>query len=111
MAAPEPAGAQPPGPDHPASDLAALLLGTALRHFVRADNAEAGREEVARLAAMPLDPARFAEAVAELLRRRLIREPIRLEEHALHCHWRLELTPEGVAAARALPGEHDAETH
>ena len=32
----------------------------------------------------------------------LIREPVRIPEGALHCHWRLELTPAGVVAARAL---------
>ena len=38
------------------------------------------------------------------LRDGLIREPIRLEPQALQCHWRLELTPDGVALARTLTG-------
>jgi hypothetical protein len=39
--------------------------------------------------------------VAACLRDGLIREPVRLPEGALQCHWHLELTPKGVAAARA----------
>ena len=42
--------------------------------------------------------------VAACLRDGLIREPVRLPAGALQCHWRLELTPDGVAAARALIG-------
>jgi hypothetical protein len=44
----------------------------------------------------------FCDAVATCLRDGLIREPIRLPEGALQCHWHLELTPKGVAAAREL---------
>ena len=44
----------------------------------------------------------FCDAVAACLRDRLIREPIRLPEGALQCHWHLELTPAGVAAARQV---------
>ena len=33
------------------------------------------------------------------LRDGLIREPIRLPEGALQCHWHLELTPKGVAGS------------
>ena len=42
------------------------------------------------------------DALAACLRDGLIREPVRLPEGALQCHWRLELTPKGVAAGRAL---------
>ena len=44
----------------------------------------------------------FCDAVAACLRDGLIREPIRLPEGALQCHWHLELTPKGVAEAREI---------
>ena len=78
------------------------LLRIGFRHAVSAPNAEAACEQVRALAGTPLDAADFHDTVAEALRRGLIREPVRLPEGALQCHWRLELTPDGVAAARAL---------
>ena len=80
----------------------AALLRIGFRHAVSAANAEAACEQVQALTDGTLDAAAFHAAVAEALRRGLIREPIRLPEGALQCHWRLELTPDGVAAARAL---------
>jgi hypothetical protein len=85
-------------------DTAELLLCTGLRHFVSAGNAETAQTEIERLAGTSLDAADFAAAVAALLREGLIREPIRLEDQSLQCHWRLELTPAGVARARTLTG-------
>jgi hypothetical protein len=80
----------------------ALLLRVALTHFITAPTAELAQAEIERLAARPLPD--FADAIAELLRQSLIRDPIRLEPQALQCHWRLELTPTGVARARTLTG-------
>ena len=80
------------------------LLLAGLTHFVSAPNAEAGQAEIERLTAAAFNPADFATAIASLLRDGLIREPIRLEDQALQCHWRLELTPAGVALARTLTG-------
>ncbi len=40
-----------------------------------------------------IDADAFRNAVTTCLRDELIREPIRLTEGALHCHWHLELTP------------------
>lgn len=77
-----------------------LLVG--FRNPVTAPNAEAAFEQVQALAGEPLDAALFHTAIAEAQARGLIREPVRLPEGSLQCHWRLELTPEGVAAARAL---------
>ena len=85
-------------------DAAGLLLRTGLRHFVSAPNAELAQAEIEQLCGQTLDATDFAAAVADLLRDGLIREPIRLEDQALHCHWRLELTPLGVARARHLTG-------
>jgi hypothetical protein len=87
-----------------AGDTAGLLLRVGLRHFVSAPSAEAALGEIGRLAGVPVDADDFAAAVADLLSRGLIRDPIRLEDQALQCHWRLELTPDGVALARTLTG-------
>ena len=67
-----------------------LLLTTAFRHRISEPNIEAGFERFRSV------------AVAACLREGLIREPIRLPEGALQCHWHLELTPAGVHAARRL---------
>ena len=85
-------------------DTPALLLRTALRHFVSAPTAELAQAEIELLAGQALDATDFAAAVAALLRDGLIRDPIRLEDQALQCHWRLELTPVGVDRARTLTG-------
>ena len=46
----------------------------------------------------------FHAALSECLAQGWIEEPIRLEDHALQCHWRLVLTLNGVAQARRLTG-------
>jgi hypothetical protein len=79
-----------------------LLLRTAFRHRINEPNVEAGCERLVALAGEDIAAAEFHDAVASALREGLIREPIRLPEGALQCHWHLELTPTGVAAARAL---------
>ena len=75
----------------------AVLLVAGLRGLP-ADNAETGA------AALGLVPSVWHTTLAALLREKLIRDPIRLEDQALQCHWRLELTPAGVARARTLTG-------
>ncbi len=85
-------------------DAVALLLATAFRHVINEPNIEAGYERFGELTCNAMDEEAFREAVAAALRNGLIREPIRLPEGALQCHWRMELTAEGVAAARALLG-------
>ncbi len=84
--------------------LEALLLRTGLTHFVSAPSAELALGEIERLAGQEIDAGDFATAIADLLSRGLIRDPIRLEDQALQCHWRLELTPDGVTLARTLTG-------
>jgi hypothetical protein len=78
------------------------LLAVAFRHAISEPNIEAGFERVRALADGTLDYDAFRDALDACLREGLIREPVRLPEGALQCHWRLELTPAGVAAARAL---------
>jgi hypothetical protein len=82
-------------------DTVALLLTTAFRHAINEPNIETGYERFAALTGGAIDGRAFREAVAACLRDGLIREPIRLPEGSLQCHWHVELTPKGVAAARA----------
>jgi hypothetical protein len=83
-------------------DAKALLLITAFRHRINEPNIDAGFEQFIRLTDDPVSYDAFCDAVAACLRDGLIREPIRLPEGALQCHWHLELTPTGVAAARQI---------
>jgi hypothetical protein len=84
------------------ADARARLLAVAFRHSISQPNIEAGFERVRALADGALSYDAFREALDACLRDGLIREPVRLAEGALQCHWRLELTPAGVAAARGL---------
>jgi hypothetical protein len=83
-------------------DCVVLLLLVGFRHSITEPNVEAGFERVQAIAGMPLEPAAFHDTLASCLRDELIREPIRLPEGSLQCHWHLELTPQGVEAVRAL---------
>ncbi|MBV8522970.1 MAG: hypothetical protein JOY71_12750 [Acetobacteraceae bacterium] len=82
-------------------DPEALVLSAAYHYAVREATAEAGYERLRKLTGAPADDARWAEAIAACLAAGYVKEPVRLEPGSLQCHWRLELTPEGVAAARA----------
>jgi hypothetical protein len=86
-------------------DAKSMLLTTAFRHTINESNLEAGFERFRSIAGDVLHYGIFCDAVATCLREGLIREPVRLPEGALQCHWHLELTPKGVAASRAL-AEH-----
>jgi hypothetical protein len=82
-------------------DPKSLLLTTALRHRISEPNIEAGFQRFNAVAGQQVDYQAFCEAVADCVRQRLIHEPVCLPEGALQCHWHLELTPKGVAAARS----------
>jgi hypothetical protein len=83
-------------------DVRDLLLITAFRHRINEPNIDVGFEQFTAVTGKPVVYDAFCDAVASTLRDGLIREPIRLPEGALQCHWHLELTPAGVAAARRL---------
>jgi hypothetical protein len=83
-------------------DARSLLLVAAYRHSINEPNIESGYQRFQSLVVQPIEYAAFCDAVAGLLRERLIYEPIRLPEGALQCHWHLELTPTGASAARVL---------
>jgi hypothetical protein len=77
-----------------------LLLTAAFRHRINEPNIEMGFERFMVLIGHPVSYDAFCDAVAGSLRDGLIREPVRLPEGALQCHWHLELTARGVTAAR-----------
>jgi hypothetical protein len=83
-------------------DVRNLLLMIAFRHRLNEPNVEGGFEQFVALTGQSVTYDAFCNAVASCLRDRLIREPIRLPEGALQCHWHLELTPRGVDVARRL---------
>jgi hypothetical protein len=79
-----------------------LLLTTAFRHRINEPNIDAGFVRFIALSGKHVGQEAFCDAVAACQREGLIREPIRLPEGALQCHWHLELTPAGVAMARRV---------
>jgi len=83
-------------------DTKSLLLITAFRHVIHEPNIEAAHARFQAIAGGPVEYEAFRDAVGAALHERLIREPIRLPEGALQCHWHLELTPKGVQVARTL---------
>ena len=83
-------------------DLGELLLLIAFRWQPREANAEAGHARVEAIVARSIDVADFAAAIRRLLYDDMIHDPVFLPAGALQCHWRLEPTPEGVAAVQAL---------
>jgi hypothetical protein len=83
-------------------DAKSLLLTTALRHRISEPNIEAGYERFRAITGDGTGYPAFCDAVAACLREGLIHEPVRLPEGALQCHWHLELTPNGVTAAKRL---------
>jgi hypothetical protein len=74
------------------------LLWVAFHHAIDEPTIESAFERIQHIS--PLDYATFRDAIDACLRDGLIREPIRIEEGALQCHWKLELTPKGVEQAR-----------
>ncbi len=82
-------------------DARSLLLSTAFRHTINEPNIEAGFARFRAIAGDAVDYQAFCDAVAACLRDGLIREPVRLPQGALQCHWHLELTPKGAAVAHS----------
>ena len=76
------------------------ILRFALTRRLREANIDAAFERYAGESEVPMDYPTFAEAVSGAVRDGLIREPVRLPEGSLQCHWQLELTAQGVEMAR-----------
>ena len=83
-------------------DLGELLLLIAFRRQPREANADAGHARVETIVGRSIDAADFAAAIRRLIYDDLIHDPVFLPVGSLQCHWRLEPTPEGVAAVQAL---------
>ncbi len=81
-------------------DAVSKLLAVAFRHTIDEASIEAGFSRFVAIAGQDVGFDAFCDALAECQRDGLISEPVRLPEGALQCHWHLELTPAGVAAAR-----------
>lgn len=77
------------------------LLRVAFHHQINEPNINEAFAQFCAIAGRAIEYDAFCDAITECLREGLIHEPIRLTEGALQCHWHLELTPKGVAAARA----------
>ena len=86
-------------------DLDGLLLLVAFRHQCREADSAAGQGQVEAIVGRQIDPAEFAAAVRRLTTGGLIHDPVFLPAGALQCQWRLEPTPDGVAAVQAMMRE------
>jgi hypothetical protein len=86
----------------PAMELGELLLLIAFRHQIKEPDAGAGHARVEAVAGHPIDAADFAAAIRRLVYDDMIHDPVFLPAGALQCHWRLDPTPEGVAAVQVL---------
>jgi hypothetical protein len=81
-------------------DWIAQILAAAFRHSIDEPNVESAFERIQSITNSALDYDGFRDAIDACLRDGLIREPVRIEDGALQCHWKLQLTPEGVQQAR-----------
>ncbi|MBV9538489.1 MAG: hypothetical protein JOY70_06115 [Acidisphaera sp.] len=84
--------------DPDTASLVQALLDLVHRRPIVAADAEAGLDILAANAGREASRDAWREAVAAALASGCIAEPVRLDAGALHCHWRLELTPRGFAA-------------
>ena len=85
-------------------ELRALILTLAFGNVINEPDIEAGAARTAKLTGRDLDFDAFCDAISECIRDGLIRDPVRLPEASLQCHWHLEPTPAGVAFVRAMDG-------
>lgn len=86
-------------------DLGELLLLVAFRRQISEPDAASGQARVEAIVERPIDAADFTGAIRRLVAEGMIHDPVFLPAGALQCHWRLEPTPEGVAAVQALTQE------
>ncbi len=86
-----------PEPTLPAPGLREAILRLALRGGIREDEAIDGLRRVATALGQPV--AAVEPEIAAMVRAGLLRDPIRIPEGALKCHWHLEPTPAGAKLA------------
>jgi hypothetical protein len=82
-------------------DLRRALLHLAAQQRPRADTAEEGLAICAQH--VDATPADIAAEIAALVAASLLRDPVRLPPGQLQCHWLLEPTAAGYAAAAGAP--------
>ncbi len=76
-------------------DWEVFLLLVAFRHTVRESGIGEALERFEQIAGRPVDEEAFRAAVARLVARDAIADPVRIPTGALQCCWALELTPVG----------------
>jgi hypothetical protein len=84
------------------ADAVSLLLSTILRQQVMEPDLDAGLDRLIALVGGSASKDDLWLAVADAVAAGYIHDPVRLPAGALQCHWHLELTPQGVEAARRL---------
>src|SRR5215213_11779641 len=67
-------------------DPKSLLLRTAFHHAINEPTPEAGFERFSALTGSVLEYNLFQDTVADCVAGRLVKDPVRLTEGALHCH-------------------------
>jgi hypothetical protein len=82
------------------TDLIHVVLSAAFHGRFVAPDADSGIALLAAATGHHATLAEWHEAVARCVRDGTLHDPVRLSEGSLQCHWRLELTPQGVAAVR-----------
>jgi hypothetical protein len=70
-------------------------LRTLLAQAIIADTMEAGLDILGDRQGPAVPCAAIASAVHDALAAGWVHDPVRLPPGALHCHWNLELTPQG----------------
>ena len=80
-------------------DLRDALLRLVFQRPIIADTMEEGLDLLIRRLNRDMPRAEIAAAVQDAVTSGLAYEPVRLPPGALQCHWHLELTPGGQAAA------------
>lgn len=83
-------------------DLTALLLLVAFRHRIKETDIGAGIATFETIIGRKIDEGEFRGALARVVARGELYDPVRLPPGALQCHWHVELTPEGVNTVRTL---------
>jgi hypothetical protein len=78
-----------------------LILTTAAQHRLREPDFDAGYDRFIALTDARISRQEFQDAVAACVAEGLVYDPVRLPEGALQCHWHLEVTARGRAAAEA----------
>jgi hypothetical protein len=63
----------------------------AARMGLRADSAEEGYAQIRSLSGASFSDSELSQAIAEAVRERLLRDPVRLLPGHLQCFWQLEL--------------------